>query len=213
MILNLYTYILRMTRTVTLYFVRHGHADHNAGADKYGDYAYWDPVYTNARLTEKGIMQSKKLSTFFKNNKPDLVFSSSLRRCLETLDYALIDYNNDIHVDDRIIEKVGEHPCNKRGPKNEIHTYLNRPLNLTFVNDEIYWTNKRESSDEMINRAKEWYSHMLDMLKENENICKVAIFSHYDFLTTVLTKGLHISSTNNGRPFNNCEVREIEICF
>jgi hypothetical protein len=44
-----------MTRVVSLYFVRHGQADHNVAADRYGDYAYWDPVYTNAKLTEKGI--------------------------------------------------------------------------------------------------------------------------------------------------------------
>ena len=74
-----------MTRVVSLYFVRHGHADHNAAVEKYGEYAYWDPVYTNARLTEKGIMQSKNLNNFFKDNNPDIVFSSSLRRCLETI--------------------------------------------------------------------------------------------------------------------------------
>ena len=200
-----------MTRVISLYFVRHGQADHNVAAEKYGDYAYWDPLYTNAKLTEKGIMQSKNLNAFFKDNNPDLVFSSSLRRCLETLDYALINYKKDIHVDDRIIERVGEHPCNKRGSKNEIHTFLNRPLNLNYVNDQIYWKNKRELDDEMITRANEWYSYMLDMLKENENINNVAIFSHYDFLITVLSNGLPISSVENGIPFDNCEIRKITI--
>jgi hypothetical protein len=42
-----------------------------------------------------------------------------------------------------------------------------------------------------------------------ENIKKVAIFSNYDFLTTILSKGLPISSPENGRPFDNCEIREI----
>ena len=200
-----------MTRVVSLYFVRHGHADHNAAVEKYGEYAYWDPVYTNARLTEKGIMQSKNLNNFFKDNNPDIVFSSSLRRCLETLDFGLINYSEDVHVDDKIIERVGEHPCNKRGSKNEIHTYLNRPLNLNCVNDELYWKNKKESDDEIINRGKEWYFNMLDILKENENINKVAIFSHYDFLITILSYGLPFSSPENGRPFDNCEIREIKI--
>ena len=200
-----------MTRVVSLYFVRHGQADHNVAAEKYGEYAYWDQLYTNAKLTDKGIMQSNNLNSFFNINNPDLVFSSSLKRCLETLDYALINYNEDIHVDDRILERCGEHPCNKRGSKNEINTYINRPLNLTYVNDEIFWSSNRESDNEMIKRGREWYFYMLNMLKENENINKVAIFSHYDFLTTILSIGLPISLPENGRPFDNCEIREIKI--
>ena len=67
-----------MTRLVSLYFIRHGQADHNVAAEKYGEYAYWDQLYTNAKLTDKGIMQSKNLNSFFNDNNPDLVFSSSL---------------------------------------------------------------------------------------------------------------------------------------
>jgi len=50
-----------MRRTVSLYFIRHGQALHNVAAEKYGEYAYFDPIYTDANLTEMGVKQSVDL--------------------------------------------------------------------------------------------------------------------------------------------------------
>ena len=198
-------------RTISLYYIRHGQASHNVAADLYGDYAYFDPVYTDSSLTEIGIKQATDLQLFFKKNCPDIVFSSPLKRCLQTLDYALIHYHKEILVDDRLAERLGEHPCNKRSHKHEISKFVNRKLHIDKVNDNHNWITKREHDNDIIHRGKEWYFELLNYLKNNHDIKKVAIFSHYDFLTTILTNGLPFSNKEIGKPFNNCEVREISI--
>lgn len=201
-------------RVITLYFVRHGQALHNIAAEMFGDYAYFDPIYRDAELTEKGIAQAKGLQLFFKRNQPDLIYSSSLRRCLQTLDNSLININStlDIIVDDRLIERCGQHPCNKRSDKQELHNFINKPINIENVSETIPWSNKRETNEEIIRRGREWYYNMLDLVRENININRVVIYTHYEFLETMLSNSsLPFSSKENGRPFSNCEVREIKI--
>lgn len=201
-------------RIITLYFVRHGQALHNIAAEMFGDYAYFDPIYRDAELTEKGIAQAKGLQLFFKRNPPDLIYSSSLRRCLQTLDNSLININStlDIIVDDRLIERCGQHPCNKRSDKQELHNFINKPINIENVSETIPWSNKRETNEEIIRRGREWYYNMLDLVRENININRVVIYTHYEFLETMLSNSsLPFSSKENGRPFSNCEVREIKI--
>lgn len=200
-----------MKRTITLYFVRHGQALHNVAAEKYGDYAYFDPVYTDSNLTEHGIKQATDLQLFFSKNNPDIVFSSPLRRCLQTLDHALLHYKKEIHVDDRLVERLGEHPCNKRSHKHEVKNHINRNLITDHVSDDHHWKNHRESDEDIICRGREWYEQLVNYLNKNRDVTKVAIFSHYDFLTTILSKGLPISCEELGKPFNNCEVREIDL--
>jgi broad specificity phosphatase PhoE len=204
-------------RVITLYFVRHGQALHNIAAEIFGDYAYFDPIYRDAELTEKGIAQAKALQLFFKRNPPDLIYSSSLRRCLQTLDNSLVNINNmnnmnNIIVDDRLIERCGQHPCNKRSDKQELHTFINKPINIENVNENIPWPNKRETNEEIIHRGREWYYNMLDLVRENNNINRIVIYTHYEFLDTMLNNSaLPFSSKENGIPFSNCEVREIKI--
>ena len=209
-------------RIITLYFVRHGQALHNIAAEMFGDYAYFDPIYRDAELTEKGIAQAKELQLFFKRNQPDLIYSSSLRRCLQTLDNSLVNINInnmnnmnntlDIIVDDRLIERCGQHPCNKRSDKKELHNFINKPINIENVNETIPWSNKRETNEEIIRRGREWYYNMLDIVRKNININRVVIYTHYEFLETMLSNSsLPFSSRENGRPFSNCEVREIKI--
>ena len=171
-------------RVITLYFVRHGQALHNIAAEMFGDYAYFDPIYRDAELTEKGIAQAKGLQLFFKRNPPDLIYSSSLRRCLQTLDNSLININStlDIIVDDRLIERCGQHPCNKRSDKQELHNFINKPINIENVSETIPWSNKRETNEEIIRRGREWYYNMLDLVRENINIDRVVIYTHYEFL-------------------------------
>lgn len=200
-----------MRRTVSLYFVRHAQASHNIAAEMYGDYAYYDPIHTDSNLTEMGVKQSVDLQYFFKKNNPDIVYSSSLRRCLQTLDNALIDYKSRIHVDDRLAERLGEHPCNKRTHKNNLRSHIHRELNIDNVINDFNWLPKRETDEQMIDRCKKWYFDMIEYVKQNDHIERVAIFSHYDFLITVLSKGLPFSSTENSKPFNNAEVREIKL--
>ena len=198
-------------RIITIYFVRHGHAAHNAAAEIYGDYAYHDKLYTDAHLTEKGVLQATNLQYFFKKNNPDIVFSSPLKRCLQTLDHALVDFDNYIHVDDRLIERLGEHPCNLRSEKHHVTKHIKRKLKVDHVKDEVHWPNKRETNDEIVKRIHEWFENLVEHLKENININKVAVFSHYEFLYTLFNhSSLPFCNNENNHPFDNCDVREVK---
>ena len=127
---------------------------------------------------------------------------------------SIININNtyDIIVDDRLIERCGQHSCNKRSDKQELHNFINKPINIQNVSETIPWSNKRETNEEIIRRGREWYYNMLDLVRENININRVIIYTHYEFLETMLNNSaLPFSSKENGIPFSNCEVREIKI--
>lgn len=77
-----------------IYIVRHGQTEYNV-VGRYGG-------RIDVPLNENGINQAYELRDILKNIKFDFVFSSPLKRALET---AEIICNNDIIKDDRLIER------------------------------------------------------------------------------------------------------------
>jgi len=77
-----------------IYIVRHGQTEYNV-VGRYGG-------RIDVPLNENGINQAYELRDILKNIKFDYVFSSPLKRALET---AEIICNNDIIKDDRLIER------------------------------------------------------------------------------------------------------------
>ena len=77
-----------------IYIVRHGQTEYNV-VGRYGG-------RIDVPLNENGINQAYELRDVLKNIKFDFVFSSPLKRALET---AKIICNNDIIKDDRLIER------------------------------------------------------------------------------------------------------------
>ena len=77
-----------------IYIVRHGQTEYNV-VGRYGG-------RIDVPLNENGINQAYELRDVLKNIKFDFVFSSPLKRALET---AKIICNNDIIKDDRLMER------------------------------------------------------------------------------------------------------------
>jgi len=73
-----------MRTLTTLYIVRHGQSTANATNDIVG---------TNPDLTQKGVMQAKKLASKFKHIRFDAVFASDLIRARRTAEIAVAERN------------------------------------------------------------------------------------------------------------------------
>jgi broad specificity phosphatase PhoE len=199
-----------MSRSINLYFVRHGYATHNEGYDLYGEIAYFDEKYRDSLLTIKGKEQADNLQTVFQNIKIDLVYSSPLRRCIETMERALPTYNDIVYLDDRLIEALCEHPCNKRHDKEEIKSI--KKLNLDKISKNIIWSENPETFDDIRIRANNWYIDLINNLKNNDKIQNIAIFSHCEFLHVLFTSNiLPIPIQSKYIDFKNCEIRMIQL--
>lgn len=74
-------------------YIRHGETEYNVKIQNIGkEIAGVDPIHLDLPLNEKGIQQSLGLSEKLKNFKIQIVFTSPLKRCLETAYYALKDH-------------------------------------------------------------------------------------------------------------------------
>jgi broad specificity phosphatase PhoE len=80
-------------KIINLYFIRHGESQHNKNKNK----NIFDPS-----LTYKGILQSKQLYNNIIKIKPDLIYTSPLKRSLQTLSYSLTNKNLAIPCNDRL---------------------------------------------------------------------------------------------------------------
>lgn len=199
-----------MTRVINLFFVRHGHGHHNAAAEKFGDYAYQDILYKDADLTTVGINQAKELRKFFKVHTPHLIYSSSLKRCIQTMHHSIDKHDDEIHIDDRLLERLGD-ICNHRSDKEIIKKVTSKKINLDKVDDEIPWLFRHETNKEILERANNWYNDMLIKVNSNNSILNVVVYSHYEFLEVIFKEMLDKENKDNFIGFKNCEVRKISI--
>src|SRR5579872_3226060 len=101
-----------MNTTKTIYFIRHGQAEHNVGASQYGEKAYFDKKYINAKLTDLGIDQCKNVTKL--NLDVDIVYTSPIWRTLETSTINFGGRDIKIIATEEIREKQYNHPCNIR---------------------------------------------------------------------------------------------------
>ena len=97
------------------WFIRHGQATHNVDALIRGEHAYFDPVNTDAELTDVGLQQARDA----RGAIPDdlvAVYCSPSRRCRQTLLGAAPAQAEKFGVmlDDRLMEPQGDALCNKR---------------------------------------------------------------------------------------------------
>jgi len=82
-----------------LYLVRHGETDYNKNKDtlKGGQEG-------EISLNELGILQSKRLSNRLKNISFDKIFSSPLKRAIQTANKLSESFDKEVIVDDRLKE-------------------------------------------------------------------------------------------------------------
>jgi len=170
-----------------VYFIRHGHAEHNTGFEKYGPFAYESFDYLYSKLTEKGKEQIQKIKI---DDIIYRIYSSPLKRCIET-SHILFGYSKTIYLHDGLIETQGAYPCNYRNPYHDYKYPLNR-YNISHLN-EIYIPSKiNESMDKLKQRAEKTLN---DIVEESKDYDAIAIVTHNDWLESLF-----------GRKFLNGEV-------
>lgn len=171
-------------------FLRHGHAAHNQGKDDHGDVAYTWEIYKDALLTEKGKTQARAVSLPL---KPDRVYSSPLRRCIQTVREFLPDMR--IYLHDGFIERQCDHPCNRR---SSIETIEKTSHNLdtsrlcskpSYAQEDAYAVQRR------------FQSALYEIVKESESAGAqhILIVTHWDLLRIMFQRNL-----------DNCETMALQ---
>jgi len=176
-----------------IYFIRHGHADHNDAYDsqKTTD-VYKSFKYRHSKLTEKGI---EEIQTIQLPIKPERVYSSPLIRCIET-SRILFGENETLYLYDGLMETQGPYPCNWRDNYDIFMRSLSR-FNLVNISDKYYPSKKHETLDEMKIRA----NSCLTKIKDHANgFDTIAIITHNDWLESIFD-----------RKFSNGEVYCVDI--
>lgn len=178
---------------MNVYFIRHGHADHNAAFDKTQDRkVYRSMEYKDSHLTPKGIEQIKSITL----PKFDRIYSSPIIRCIET-SRLLVGEKPILYLHDGLMEIQGPYPCNWR---SDLDTFMRsfKRFNLVDVKQnyspytDYYLTNIAETYEELEKRANDTLNHILN---ECKNMSNIVIVTHNDWLESLFK-----------RKFNNGEV-------
>lgn len=172
-----------------IYFIRHGHAEHNAAFERHQTKTvYKSHEYRYSKLTEKGIQQAKGVSL---PESVQRVYCSPLKRCMET---ARIIFGNEIlHLHDGLLETQGPYPCNWR---DSYHTFVDR-CNVYHLDEDYVPTKTKETKEAMKKRAE----LCLESIKEEtRNLDAIAVVTHNDWLECIFD-----------RSFSNCEVICMEV--
>ena len=163
-----------------VYFIRHGHAMHNAGFDAIGEAAYSSLKYEYSKLTEKGHIQTLTVCI----PHMDAVYCSPLVRCIQSARNIFGDKM--LYLYDGLIETQGEHPCNVREPVDVIQSkygavstiHLKGNLPTTPETPEMVKARAEETLTAILHSA--WI----------HNYNSIAIVTHHDWLQELLGKSL-----------------------
>lgn len=180
-----------------VYFLRHGHADHNAAFDvKQDRKVYRSFDYKESHLTEKGVSQIKSINL----PKMERTYSSPIIRCIET-SRILVGDQTILYLHDGLIETQGPYPCNWRPDYDTFLRSLKR-YNLTNISPKYepyvkyYLTDIKETKDDLKQRA---LNTLEQIKKECVNMERIMIVTHHDLLEALFD-----------RQFNNGEVFMVE---
>lgn len=102
--------------------MRHGEAEHNVAFRQNDITAFTNEKYTDAPLTEKGVLQSEETGKKLASLKIIDIWSSPLTRCIETVEevFEWIKVEN-LYLHDNLLERQGGgYVCNTRKPKGEL---------------------------------------------------------------------------------------------
>ena len=171
-----------------IYFIRHGHADHNAAFDEQQTReVYSSHAYRHSALTTKGIGQIEAVKLA---QKPDRVYCSPLKRCIQT---ARIIFGDDetLYLHDGLLETQGQFPCNWR---DWYESFAQSPDNLNIYHlDDAYVPSPVEETMEAVKVRAE--ACLETIKKEAGHLDSIAIVTHNDWLESIF-----------GRKFFNGEV-------
>lgn len=163
-------------RKMKVCFLRHAQATHNAAALEHGECAYESWEYQDALLTPHGHAQAAAIQLPF---KPDRVYSSPLRRCIQTARAAAPSAI--IHLYDGLIERQGQHPCNVRADKHFISAF-DSSLNSDTLNDVyVHPFHHRETDEEVRVRATSALTRIYEDAA-HAGASQILVVTHWDVL-------------------------------
>jgi broad specificity phosphatase PhoE len=165
---------------MNVYFIRHGHALHNAGFDAIGEAAYTSAEYAHSTLTEKGHLQTQSV----KVPLLDAVYCSPLVRCIQSA-RNIFGQRKILQLYDGLLETQGHHPCNVREPVGVIESKYGPVSTLN-----LRQSGPMTETPEMV---KERAEQTLTAILHNawiHNYSSVAIVTHHDWLFELLGTSL-----------------------
>jgi probable phosphoglycerate mutase len=171
-------------RIVNLYFIRHGESMHNLNQKNKNIF--------DSPLTNNGITQSTNLYKNILDIKPDLIYTSPLRRTLQTLFYSLLNQINTkipIIIDDDVREFNRGRPCDFRHNKDQIikFTKLFNYNNIDYTNiSNNPNSNKSESFENVNKRVQIWLEKLKIYIKDKPHITNIVVYSHAMFIRAAL---------------------------
>jgi alpha-ribazole phosphatase len=171
-----------------IYFIRHGHSDHNAAFDEQQTKeVYASHAYRHSALTTKGIEQIEAVKL---PQKPQRVYCSPLKRCIET---ARIIFGDEeiLYLHDGLIETQGPFPCNWRD-FYETFTQSKDAINIYHLSETYVPSQVQEDMEAVRQRAEPCLEAIK---KEAGRLDSIAIVTHNDWLESIF-----------GRKFSNGEV-------
>lgn len=171
-----------------IYVVRHGQTDWNVEGRYQGR--------QDIKLNSKGIEQAKKTKEKLKNVKFDKVFSSPLKRALQT---AEIICNKEITIDERLIER-----CNGE-LEGKLKTEITQEIDF---NDPYNNKMRIESIVDFRKRIKDF----LDDITENYKEKNVLVVTHagVSIYIRCYFEGEPKDGNYNNYKLKNCEYLEYE---
>lgn len=172
-------------------FLRHAQATHNAAAAARGESEYESWEYEDALLTPLGHTQASNVILPF---VPDRIYSSPLRRCIQTA-RATTDTKTNIYLYDGLIERQGHHPCNVRSHKAAIKAfdlYTNTDsIGITYSHEFAH----RETDAEVHARASASLSEIYaDAARAGAT--QILIVTHWDVLKVLFNADVKNAQTH-----------------
>ena len=167
-----------------IYFVRHGQAMHNVNQD------YTNPANQDARLTRSGRAQAYTTARELSYHVPrwDVVFTSPLTRCLETMDEILqeIPSKDPPVATDFLLECQGDgHICNQRRNREELTELWPQVEFNLHSQPRLHYMSPRESAEDLESRM-----HFVVKLVRQMEGEHALIVSHHDLIEAYLGESL-----------------------
>lgn len=184
-----------------MYVVRHGETDWNSIGKLQGQ--------TDVELNDTGRNQALQTSNLIKDEKIDFIFSSPLKRTLETASIINKNFNVPIIKEKRLIER-----CWGRSEgltKAEIKEMIKvNPLLGEFWN---YNKNIKSNDVECVQDFCKRVYEFLDEVKEKYKDKTILLVTHGGVSRPIESYCMHrsIETVNETKGLKNCEIKKYEI--
>jgi len=186
-----------------VFFVgRHGEGWHNVAEAKYGT-ALWDSYWSllntdgqivwgpDPKLTPLGESQAKAVNTLWKSELlhsiplPQSLYSSPLGRAMRTAEitFSDISYVEEPLIVEYVREVNGEHTCDKRSTRTQIHdTFPEFEIETGFTEQDELWTTVRETDAHVLERVR----NVMDRVFSSDRSTYISITAHGGWITELL---------------------------